>query len=102
MTESFRVTPQGTQYEAPTGAVLDKRLRAADRPGEHLWVVTTAWACPDPERTMIEGAQVYLDAESLIMLGGPGCYKCERSYSRRLAKMPCRGSIDDIQPRGEI
>ena len=85
----------GVRVGVPPHRVLERRLKAADRPGEHLWVVTAAWACPDPERPYEE--TVLLDAETLIGLAGPGCFKCEREYSRKLAKMPCRGSVDDLQ-----
>jgi len=86
------VTGGGVRYEAPSAARLDQRLEAADRPGEHLWVLTAAWIAPDPERPRID-----MDAENLVSVQGPGCFKCERPYSRRLARKPCRGSISDLQ-----
>lgn len=80
------------RYETPPIDVLGRRLKALDRPGKHLWVVTSAWSCPDPERTFIES--IHLDAESMVALSAIGCFKCEKEYSRKLAGMICRGSID--------
>ena len=57
----------------------------ADEPGRHLWVIVGAIAVPDPERPLADliGADVV----------GPGCFKCERQYSRKLARRPCTGSL---------
>lgn len=79
-------------YVKPEREVLDRRLTAADRPGEHLWIVTAGWRIADP-RAVRDGA-VQLDAESLLMVAGPGCFKCEQEFSNRLARRPCRGSVD--------
>jgi hypothetical protein len=89
---NWRVTGQGVGYAPPTSATLDKRLRAADQPGKHLWLVTAGWALADPERPYESTQQ--LDAENLVILAGPGCYKCEREYSRKLARLPCTGSLE--------
>lgn len=80
----------GIRYVPPSGAVLDRRLRALNRPGQHLWVMTAAWHVADPERLGLGGQ---LDAENLTGIAGPGCYKCEREYSRKLASRPCTGRL---------
>lgn len=95
MTQHQVVTGTGTDYQPPTRQVLDKRLHRADRPGQHLWLMTAAWALDDPERSIREAQ--YLDAENLLVIAGPGCYKCEREYSRKLARQPCRGSVEQLQ-----
>lgn len=60
-------------------------LEDLDRPGEHLWVIVGALAVPDPERPLADiiGGEV----------AGPSCFKCEREYSRRLARKPCTGTV---------
>jgi hypothetical protein len=63
-------------------------MSRADRPGEHLWTLMAVWAVSDPERP-----QMMLDAENIIEIAGPGCFKCEREYSRKLAKRACTGSV---------
>lgn len=83
----------GIRYQTPGQDTLDKRLAAADHPGEHLWVVIATWRVTDPER--LEG---FLDGENLVVLTGVGCMKCEGVYSRKLARRPCRGSVDGLMP----
>jgi hypothetical protein len=78
----------GVQYEAAGPDQLERRIVAADRPGQHLWVCTAAWRVADPEST-----RRVLDAENLLTIQGPGCFKCEQPYSRRIAAKPCYGSI---------
>lgn len=90
-----RITGTGTDYELPPKRTLDARVARADRPGEHLWLMTAAWKLDDPERSMREPQ--HLDAENLLIVAGPGCYKCEREYSRKLARQPCRGSVELLQ-----
>lgn len=74
----------------PSAATLDKRLEACDKPGEHLWILMASWHLTDPERP----GEVFLDIENLLIFTSPGCFKCELPYSRKLARMPCRGKID--------
>lgn len=69
-------------------AVFAGRLQQLDKPGAHLWVYVAGWAAADPR-----ARQAQLDAENLISLTGPGCWKCEQPFSNRLAKRPCRGRI---------
>ena len=84
------VTGGGVRYEAPAAELLDRRLMAADKPGRHMWVLTAAWLTADPE-----SGQINMDAENLLSVQGPGCFKCEQPYSRRLARRPCRGSVTE-------
>jgi hypothetical protein len=87
------VTGTGVKVETPPVAAMERRLADADQPGQHLWLFTIGYLCTDPERPT-----AHLDAENVIIVAGPGCLKCEREYSRKLAKMPCRGSVDQLQP----
>lgn len=91
------VTGLGHPYEPPSMNTLDRRLKAADKPGEHLWVLTVAFHVTDPA-AIDRGQMTLMDAESIIMYGGPGCYKCERPYSAKMAKRPCLGNADLIMP----
>jgi hypothetical protein len=79
----------GVRYRTPSPDRLDRRLANADHPGRHLWVLTAAWLVADPE-----SREVQMDAENLITVQGPGCFKCEQPYSRRIAAKPCRGTVD--------
>ena len=72
----------------PDPVVFAARLAVLDRPGAHLWVYVAAWAAPDPR-----ASETILNAENLLSLTGPGCYKCEQPFSNRLARKPCRGEI---------
>ena len=80
----------GVFYRSPDHAALEARLRAADKPGKHLWVFVSAWQVQDPKRL---GDKVIFDQENLIQLDGPGCYKCEKPYSGQMAKRPCLGKL---------
>jgi hypothetical protein len=84
-----------TKYQPPDMATMERRLKAADKPGDHLWVITAAWMVADP-RAAREGVML-LDIENIVALAGIGCFKCEREFSNRLARQPCRGSVDDVQ-----
>jgi hypothetical protein len=89
----FAVTGTSVRVAVPRPDVLDRRMKAADRPGEHMWIVTAAWQVLDPERDRMN-----LDTENLLDVSGIGCFKCERIYSRKLARMPCHGSVTEVQP----
>jgi hypothetical protein len=78
----------------PDQQVLDKRLAAADRPGEHIWIVVASWRITEPASMARSGDAVNLDAENLLSLAGPGCFKCEKPYSSSLAKRRCLGSVE--------
>lgn len=78
----------GIKYLVPPRPKLDVRVANADRPGEHMWILTAAWAVSDPERP-----EMVLDAENILEIAGPGCFKCELEYSRKLARRPCTGSM---------
>lgn len=85
------VSGTGMKLEAPGPDVLERRLAAADRPGEHLWVAAAAWQV-DPRAW--QGGVVHLDMENLLDVQGAGCFKCEQRFSNRVARRPCRGSVD--------
>lgn len=87
--------PIGPITRVPNRLILEHRQHMHDRPGEHLWVISAAWRVADPA-ALTDGS--ILDAESLLMVEGPGCFKCERPYSRRLARKPCRGGMQDPGP----
>jgi hypothetical protein len=89
----------GHPYRPPSMETLSRRLAAADKPGEHLWIVTVAFGVTDPA-AVDRGRETLMDSEAIIMFAGPGCYKCERPYSAAMAKRPCRGSADEVQPPG--
>lgn len=84
--------PEQVKAEAPDRKVLERRLAAADKPAEHLWIAMAMFQV-DPRRWAAE--QVHMDTENLLTIEGPGCFKCEQKFSNRLARQPCRGSVSD-------
>jgi hypothetical protein len=88
------VSTDAAQYQPPTGAVMDARLEAADRPGEHLWIMTAGWVLREPPETARDpDISKYLDRENLVILAGPGCYKCELPWSPTVARRRCGGHL---------
>jgi len=85
------LTGQGTRYSPADPGRLEAHLNRLDKPGEHLWVMTAAWAVTDPQ-SFATRAPILLDQENLVGFAGPGCYKCEREWSRKIAAQPCHGS----------
>lgn len=83
----------GVRYRPIPKDALDRRLRAADRPGEHLWVMVAAWRIADPSTAQDPDVLKLMDAENLVQFNGPGCFKCERAYSGKMAKRRCLGRI---------
>jgi hypothetical protein len=90
--------PGAGQYQPPATQTMEARLLAADRPGEHLWIMTAGWLLGDPASAHRDDVIKYLDRENLVVLVGPGCFKCERPYSAQLAKRRCLGRLDPAGP----
>ncbi len=88
------VAGAGVRYQPIPADRLNRRLQAADRPGEHLWVMVAAWLIADPASARDPDALKLMDAENLVQFNGPGCFKCERPYSGQMAKRRCLGRID--------
>jgi hypothetical protein len=82
------------QYVPLDPAVLEARLLAADKPGEHLWIMTAAWLIADPASASDPAVVKLMDRENLLQFAGPGCFKCERPYSGQMAKRRCLGRLD--------
>lgn len=59
------------QYVPPSRAQLDARLRQADKPGEHLWVMTAGWTITDPA-SAYRGDVKLMDRNNLVVFAGPG------------------------------
>lgn len=83
------LTAGGIRYSPADPARLAAHLSRLDKPGEHLWVMTAAWAVTDPQSL---AGPTLLDAENLVGFAGPGCYKCEKEWSREVAAQRCTGS----------
>lgn len=88
---NHHLTGGATRYAPADPFRLAAHLDRLDKPGEHIWVMTAAWAVSDPQALATSGP-VLLDAENLVGFAGPGCYKCEREWSRKVAAQPCNGS----------
>jgi hypothetical protein len=83
----------GVRYVPASHDVLDRRIAALDRPGEHLWIMVGAWHIADPAAARDPDVPQLMDAENLLSFQGPGCLKCERPYSAKMAKRRCLGSV---------
>lgn len=99
MTYEQGVAGVGHQFRPASQQVLQKRMQNADKPGQHLWMMTAAWAVSDPQgaATGTSGPQI-LDAENLLSFGGPICFKCEETWTRKRAAQRCPGSITEPMP----
>jgi hypothetical protein len=86
--------PGPDQYLPPSHAELERRLLAADKPGEHLWIMTAGWIIAEPASASDPDRIKLMDRENLAVFAGPGCYKCERPYSGKMAKRRCLGTLD--------
>jgi hypothetical protein len=76
------------------GEQLDKVLagnQIDDVPeGQHVWAMFAMFRCPHPELASQQPAM--MDAESLILVTGPGCYRCEVHYTKGAELTRCPGS----------
>jgi hypothetical protein len=82
------IVPRGVRQHVLT-AQLANRLERADKPGQHLWTILGVWMVTNPAQR----ENVELDAENLLTVEGPGCFKCELPYNVQTARKPCRGSL---------
>lgn len=57
-------------------------------PTDHVWALFAMFRV-DPD-TVFNG-QSHLDTENLITISGPGCYRCEQTYTAAIAAAPCPG-----------
>jgi hypothetical protein len=57
---------------------------------EHLWVVLPMYRV-DP-KNLTDGETGYLDRENLLTIEGPGCYYCEKPYTKNLLMRRCTGN----------
>ena len=76
------------------------RQPADPGPGEHLWILTTAFRMSDEAARKLANGQdpgdILMDQENMIMAPQPGCYKCEEPFSRRVFFRKCTGSMDPL------
>jgi hypothetical protein len=71
------------------------RLDEFDRPGRHLWTVTSMYYVADPEDAVHGADPFHMDRENLILVAGVGCFKCEALYSATINLETCKGSISN-------
>jgi len=75
---------------SPDPETLARRLGEANRDGEHLWIIAAAWHAINPGNP-----HRLLDAENLLSINGPGCWKCELPWSPEIDGTPCTGEVPD-------
>jgi hypothetical protein len=47
----------------------------------------------DPAATQRRGEDVLLDLETLITIDGPGCWKCEQTWTPDVERRFCQGTM---------
>ena len=60
--------------------------------------MTAAWLITDPASAYDPSKIKLMDRENLLSMAGPGCFKCEKPYSRAMAKRRCLGAVGELQP----
>jgi hypothetical protein len=83
----------GVRYVPIGPEQMEQRLRHADAPGKHIWVMVAAWIIGEPASASDPDVIKLMDRENLVQFQGPGCFKCEKPYSGQMAKRPCRGRL---------
>ena len=87
MAEIRRVESTGVQYDANSSAkgIVD--------PGEgkHLWALAVLYRIANPGSK----ERQHMDMENLMVVHGPGCYKCDQTYSAEVDAKPCKGKIPE-------
>jgi hypothetical protein len=68
------------------GTLYDEAVRAR----RHLFVMTAGWHLMDPS-VVVRPGDINLDAETLVLLAGPGCYVCEQEWQEGMERSPCPG-----------
>jgi hypothetical protein len=61
--------------------------------GKHMWTIMVMHQVTDPETFLNSEGVAHLDFETLMTIEGPGCFKCEQSYTPELAKRWCNGVL---------
>jgi hypothetical protein len=89
-----RFSDTGIRQAIPPSVTNGRRLDAlyaeAVRERRHLFVMTAGWHLADPSAVMAPG-DINLDAETLVLLAGPGCYVCEQEWQPGLERTRCPG-----------
>lgn len=57
-------------------------------PTDHVWALFAMFRVDI--NTVFDG-QSHLDTENLVTISGPGCYRCEQTYTAAIAAAPCPG-----------
>lgn len=85
------------KVEAPTSKIHNQDMTDPGE-GEHLWIVSAIFKVSQVTiETLNRGEDpgaVNLDHENLLTIEGPGCWKCEEKYSKRMSFRRCTGSMD--------
>ncbi len=67
-------------------------------PGQHLWSFVVAFRMSDEVARQLAHEQspegVLLDHENILMSPGPGCFKCEEPFNKRLYFRKCTGTME--------
>jgi hypothetical protein len=84
----------GVRQDVPETVTNGRRLATlydeARHSRRHLFVMTAGWKVDDPTVVM-RSEDVNLDAETLVLIAGPGCYVCEVEWSPGMEGRPCPG-----------
>lgn len=85
-----------TQVQIPLSRIHRQDLPDPG-PGKHLWNTLVAFHVSDDMMRQLAAGDVpalLLDHENILTVEGPGCYKCEEPFSKRLYYRKCTGSME--------
>lgn len=68
--------------------IYDRDPLAGVGPTDHVWAM---FAMFKVDITKVFSGQSHLDTENLVTISGPGCYRCEQTYTAAIAAAPCPG-----------
>lgn len=90
MSEKVERRWNSTGHHEETPGRLDNVPEFDPRSGDHLWTVSTMYRV-DPELFADKQHTPMLDHETLLLVVGPGCFYCEKVYSKLIASRRCGG-----------
>jgi len=85
---AWRNTGDGQLIDPTT--VVDKVPDFDPRTGDHLWTVITMYRV-NPDQWQDATHTPMLDRENLLTITVPGCYYCEKPWTKLLATRRCKG-----------
>lgn len=90
MTEQYEAATQATGRYVSIKKSPDRVPDFDPVKRQHFWAIFVGYAIDI--RNIEEGKEGILDHENMVQVSPPGCYHCERPYSKFLASQKCMGN----------